>query len=212
MRKSLLLALASTALLASTARAQPIAVNYSVSGSAGNWLLDFTIKNQFSGSSDYSFYWFGVNLPANAISSSPGSWSPFVQKTVSQGSGTTYRDTWYISQQDGLAPGQTLNGFSAHLTSLDAPTTVGWFAYAFSGSNTTYEGGDNFNGSTYNPGFEGSAQGSFPQVNIETYENPPQQEQPPINTVPEPSTYALMVSGLAALGFAARRRNAVAAK
>jgi hypothetical protein len=205
MRTRHIAALAALVLGSASANAQPVRVDYTVSGGAGNWLLNFTLRNDLTTPTDLGVYWFGFRASSATVTGSAANWYSNGAWTTSSGSGTTYQNSWKTEKVTSLLPGQSLTGFTAQSFALAAPASVEWFAYAFSESGGNYEGGDNFNGVTYNPGFESSTIGSFPQVQEVTL--PPGQEVP-ITTTPEPSTYALMIAGLAALGFARRRRDA----
>ena len=204
MRTRHIAALAALLLGTATANAQPVRVDYTVSGSAGNWLLNFTLRNDLTAPADLGVYWFGFKSMSTTVTGSAVNWASNGAWTTSSGSGTTYQNSWKTEKVTSLLPGQSLTGFTAQSFALAAPSSVEWFAYAFSESGGMYEGGDNFNGVTYNPGFESSVVGSFPQVQEVTL--PPGQETP-ITTTPEPSTWALMIGGLAALGIAKRRRQ-----
>lgn len=157
--------------------------SYSVSGSSGNWSLDFSVNNNLGGTND--IYFFGVLLPARAITGSPTGWDPNGWPSWNNssygGSNINYNNNWIDFDYTGpltIQPGQTLSGFVAHDTAATAPTSVQWFAYA---ANGTYLGGDNFNTIT-NPGFEAAA-----------------------GAVPLPSSLLLFGPGLA--GLAAMRRR-----
>ncbi len=190
MRHPIRTLLAGLLLASSSAAAQPVAVDYSISGSAGNWLLNFTLRNAF-GSSDHGLYFFGVSAGSSTITNSPSNWSPFMAWTVAAGSGRRYASSWMTDPSTGLLPGQALTGFTIRTFDMDMPTTVRWFAYGFSNSGASYEGGDNFNGSTYNPGVEGSSTGTVAQVNLQstgpTAEDPaPEDPLPPQDETPYP--------------------------
>jgi hypothetical protein len=43
-----------------TAKADPINVSATVSGSAGDWTLDFSVNNNLAGAPDQDFYFFGA--------------------------------------------------------------------------------------------------------------------------------------------------------
>ena len=208
-------ALAAILVGSATAQAQPLRVEYTVSGSSGNWLLNFTLFNDFGGPSDMGVYWFGINTPSTSVTGSASAWWSNGASTVNAGSGTTYQNSWRTDMSTFLLPGQSMTGFAAQSFALAAPTSVGWFAYAFSDSyaqsNGGYDVGDNFNGLTYNPGFESRSTGFIVQVNPGTLTPPPPpptELNVPVTTTPEPSTYALMATGLAALGYLKRRRRA----
>jgi hypothetical protein len=130
----------------SIAVAAPV-VTFTSSGSAGSWLLDFSITNNLGGLND--IYFFGVQAPTANVVAAPSGWNtdnynsgwnnaPF------GGSNTTYLDTWCCTM-GGITSGQTLGGFSALYNTIAAPTSVAWFAVAY---GDTYAGTDYFNTST----------------------------------------------------------------
>src|SRR5260370_40084161 len=57
-----------------SATANPVDVSFTASGSAGNWLLDFSITNNLGGTND--IYLFGVRLPARNEVGTPTGWDP----------------------------------------------------------------------------------------------------------------------------------------
>jgi hypothetical protein len=156
-----LLALAAVAAMSiSTARADPVDVTYTVTGSAGNWTLNFSVTNNISSTQD--IYFFGVQ--ASNFLSGPPQWSDPGFQSVG---GMTY-DAAYISTPGGNLPdgtpnvvsGQTMDGFEAvYYSSIAEPTSISWFAFSVA-SNFH----DNNDPSTYyvytgpwNPGFQGTA-------------------------------------------------------
>jgi hypothetical protein len=178
-----------------TAMAVPL-VDYTVSGSAGNWILDFSVTNNLtSGPADMDLYWFGVQLSTAGVVGSPAGfseWSPgntFSNATLG-GSNIVYNDIWFDGTWNALLPGSTLSSFQAHVTDLTAPTSVAWTTGAYSithFSSSNYTGGDNFY-FNYNPRWEGYAHSA--------------------SAVPEPSTLLLLGSGL--MGLAAWMRKKAA--
>lgn len=185
MRNFLRFALLGIAVLASAmgfSQRKPT-VMYTIGGSAGNWLLDFSVTNNFL-PGEGNIYFFGVFLDTGRnIAGSPPSWDPNAWPTWDNGpyggSSTVYNNNW-IDLSFGptnIDPGETLSGFQAVYTGATAPARVQFFAYAFNG---TYGGNDNFN-SQQNPGFEDFA-----------------------TPVPEPATIAAL--GLGGLALARRRR------
>lgn len=176
-----------SALLATGAMAQRMpTVSYTVSGSTGNWLLNFSVKSNFN-SGEGNLYFFGVLLNSGRnIAGSPTGWDPNTWPSWNNsgfgGSNTNYNNNWidlnFGGTSDSIQPGETQAGFQAISTDAVAPTSVRWYAF---GNLGTYQGNDNFNSPT-NPGFEGTA-----------------------NPVPEPATLAVLGLGLAA--FAKRRRR-----
>jgi len=151
LRPALLLALASCAL---AAQAAPL-VSYNVSGSAGAYVLDFSVTNTLGGSN--GIYFFGVVPPS--FSAAPSGWDVFRNgapwdNVAFGGSAQVYTSNWFTDPFGGstIQAGDTLSGF--RITTATLPLGgVQWFAYAARGA---YWGGDNFN-SYSNPGFEGTA-------------------------------------------------------
>src|SRR5262245_36697130 len=71
-------AIASIAMVALAAinpiQADPIDVTYSVTGSAGSWVLDFSVTNNLGGTND--IYFFGVSLTDPNNIGGPAFWNP----------------------------------------------------------------------------------------------------------------------------------------
>jgi hypothetical protein len=168
------------------AAADPIAVTYGATGSAGNWTLDFTVNNNLSGAPDQALYLFGVVTSAPDVVGSPAGYDPTLigawDNSSFGGSSTLYNNVWEDPSMSQLLPASSLSGFEVHLSDAILPQTVQWFAFTF--GSTQYLGGGNFN-DNFNPGFEGTA-----------------------TLVPEPGTTVLLTVGLAGLWFARKRRRA----
>jgi len=170
-------------LAGSHASASPIDVSYTTTGSAGNWILDFSVTNNLGDTNDV--YFFGVKLSSNGVIGSPSGYSQYAGASWNNsfygGSSTIYNNNWIDGSYGHLFSGQTVSGFEVHVTDVVAPSDIDWFAYAFHG---TYTGGGNFNTST-NPGFEG---------------------QTDAISVSEPEALLLMAIGLLGIGVAKRRK------
>jgi hypothetical protein len=134
-------------------------VTYGVSGTSGNYTLNFNVQNNLLTGEGW-LYFFGVLMPGRDITGSPASWNPDTWTSWNNsgygGSSTVYNNVWIGNSGGGagsISPGTSLNGFVVHTTTASAPTSVQFFAFAFGG---TYNGNDSFN-SPSNPGFEGNA-------------------------------------------------------
>lgn len=122
-------------------QAGPIHVSYAVSGTSGNYTLDFKVSNGMPTGSDQVVYFFGVSLANGTITGSGGA---FGTTTAFGG----YNDAWTTSVGTGVFRGSSLNGFSVLDTDAVAPTVVDYFAYT--AGNVPYH-------ADINPGFFGSA-------------------------------------------------------
>lgn len=143
------------------AQASDIDVSYTVSGSSGSWVYDFSATNNLGGTND--IYFFGIELEARNIAGSPVNWDPNANSSwntgiYSGGQGINYDNIWIDGNfPTSLLPGQTLSGFKAASTELTARSSVRWFAFS---SNGTYTGSFctmNCGAPYGNPGFEYSA-------------------------------------------------------
>lgn len=176
--------------------AGPINVSYTVSGSTGNWTLDFSVNNNISGAADQDFYFFGVQLSATDITGTPSPFAtyiPFNPSTSWGGANILYNNVWLASASGSAGlPGTTTSGFDVKITDAVAPTSVNWFA--FTAGNDAYSGAGNLNtiqeNGSFNPLFEGGA-------------TPTQ-----TSTTPEPSTLLLLGAGLASMSALRGRKKA----
>ncbi len=135
----------------------PIAVDFTVSGGPGNWLLDFAVTNRFSDAAnpDMGIYLFGVLLPeANMVVGSPYAFVPTRFDPAT--SYLPHNNRWIVDNlltSNTILPGDTRSGFLAIDRSEVAPTHVPWFAFAFSNSYTPYAGDPGL-GIPINPGYQ----------------------------------------------------------
>ncbi len=160
-------AIAALALLGTmaTAQANEIDVSYTVTGSSGNWVYDFSVTNNLvnspGGTND--IYLFGVELGANNVTGYPNanwggpSFSSINSGMYSGGQGINYDNNWIDGNfPTSLLPGQTLSGFKATSTEATARSSVRW--YAFSAAPTGFYAGSfctmNCSFPFTNPGFE----------------------------------------------------------
>jgi len=174
---------------AATAVAAPVDVSFSVTGSSGNWVYDFTIKNNLT--EPTGVYFFGVQIGQTNVTGSPAAWG-FADWDIpwsnadEGGSSIVYDNVWccatYVDNVfTGITPGQSLGGFEVTSNAATALTSIPWFAYGLNGQYF----GPHF-GSEWNPGFEGVAGAA---------------------DAPEPVSWMLMVGGFGAVGGALRARR-----
>jgi hypothetical protein len=180
------LAAAALVSAAGAVAAAPADMTYTVTGTSGDWTLNFDVANNMTGT-DLSLYFFGVVVDGGTVVGDPLDFSSTAYTTwnniVYGGADLTYNGVWINNGHVDYA-GESLDGFLVHSTSVDAPANVEWFAF-FSGSQ--YEGLSGLATENGNPGFGGTA-------------------SPQVSSIPEPSSLALMLAGLGIAGILAKRR------
>lgn len=112
------------------AMAIPITITYTVSGSAGNWILDFTVQNNISSPAGMDVYYFVPDATGTVAGTPAGFFN--------------YGDFGWMDIDYGhLLPGSSQSGFLYLLTDEVAPTSIDIWTWAYGGGD--YLGGDNLN-------------------------------------------------------------------
>jgi hypothetical protein len=188
-KKSKIIAVLALLSAAVTVQAQPV-VTYSVSGSSGDYTLDFTVNNTTPGTQGQDIYFLGVYDPNGTVSGIPtgdyslyGAWNPY--QFGQGGADIPYNLSWLDGEDSDLPTGTTVSGFDVLDTSSTAPTSVDYYAcgFGYNGVVETYTGPGNLGPRDTNPLFEGVA----------------------VSTVPEPTTLAL--AGLGGVALLLRKRK-----
>lgn len=182
MKKLCLAVLCATTCL-SVAKAGPIDVTFTTSGSNGDWTYDFTFINNIP--ADHFAYFLGVDDVDGAISGNPAAFGNYGGYFVA---GNYYNLNWLnYDYLDTIAPASSMSGFTVHDTAWNQKASFGFFAFTYAGG-VPYPGAFD-DGRIDNPAFVGVASGS------------------PL-AAPEPSSWAMMVGGFGLVGGAVRRRKA----
>jgi hypothetical protein len=182
-----------------TARAGVVDVSYTVSGSPGDWIYDFSVTNNIDlnnvspGTGPAGIWKFAIEPPLSVVSS-PTNW-PSAGAYYSSPSVTNYYESWQynpaplLGDAVGILAGQTLSGFEVMDVGSTALTSIGWTVYATGG---LYYGPDNLF-AIYEPVFAGTA-------------------SPVAAATPLPASLPLFAMGLGAMGcFGWRRKQKHAA-
>jgi hypothetical protein len=169
--------------------AQPV-MNYTVSGTSGNYTLDFTINNTTPGTQGFDIYFFGV-LVNGVASGSPLGFNSSYYSTIHtvEADGPAFNwpfnNTWIDPANTVLPTGTTLSGFEVSDTDQSAPTSVQYFAFGENnGLIYTGPGAVPDSSNPSNPLFVGNA----------------------VIAVPEPTTLSI-ISGVSLLLLSSKRRR-----
>jgi len=142
----------------------PPMVSYTVSGTSGDYTLDFAVNNN----TNLDLFFFGVLLSSRNITGSPPNFNPnnYLSWNNSTpynygGSDITYNNNWIVDDNIAPPPGSTTSGFDVTVSDAVAPTSMNWFAYAYAGG-AVYTGSGNFFLDN-EPGFEGVASAATPE-------------------------------------------------
>lgn len=157
MERTFVIVAVATSMVAGVASADPVGVTCNVSGSSGNYVLDFSVTNNLN-PADMGVYFFGVKLDTGRdIVGSPAPFDPDTwtnwDMTPYGGAVNGYNNNWIEFSFVQILPGQTLSGFQARYTGASLPASVPFFAFAYSPSGGAYTGQHLNN--PQNPGFEG---------------------------------------------------------
>ena len=134
-------------------------VTYAVSGTSGNYTLDFTVNN--TGTLGFDIYLFTV-LANGSISGAPAGYHTSSYNTVHYWDiggtqNSPFNNLWIDPTYTVLPTGTTLSGFTVNVSDVTAPTSI---IYSACGEDNgmIYTGPGNLNtGNPSNPVFTGSA-------------------------------------------------------
>lgn len=152
---------------------------YTASGSTGAWLLNFTFQNNRTEGGVY----YGFSFTALDATGAPTGWTQMPPTVPMYCEGDTWGIANFCSTGNvyayGIADGASLGGFTATYTGAALPTSGD-----FAGTGFWHVGGEGL--------LSDWEQTTFSASNV---------------SVPEPSTYLLMLTGILGMGFVAWRRR-----
>lgn len=192
--KVLAMILAAASLAGGAAQAATVEVVDTITGTAGDWVHEFTVTNNLA---HKQIYFFGVQLNQRDVTGSPSgfdpeTWHSWTNAGIGSGSGVVYNNNWTnFSNVTGVQPGGSLGGFKVRDTGAVALTDIRFFAFGFTPGSPDYNGADCFT-CGFNPGFEGVA------TTVSGGGG---------GAVPEPATWGLMILGFGGAGSMIRRQR-----
>jgi hypothetical protein len=162
----------------SMAQASPVDVSFTVSGSAGNWLYNFSVTNNLLPANE--IYSLGVQLNTTNRVGAPAGWDPGivgVNWAAYGGANVSYNNTWvtcrtatcpinFVDPEADINPGETTSGFQVLDNGVTPLASVQWYVTSY-GNSPVYPGpGCSFicNAPGDNPGFQGIASASVVPV------------------------------------------------
>lgn len=201
-----ILAAAAFAFSVAAAEAAPVEVTYTVTGTSGDWYLNFTVTNNISINNEIYLLRFYVDQAVRAVSA-PKSWRYYDSNTSFYVSNQLYKfnHLWqggYGNVNEGnflIQNGESLSGFAVKSKSIFEPTYINWAAYthgdSYYGPDVAFYSSDSPYFYSKFPVFVGEASEAVPS-------NP---DTPDIPAVPEPGSIWLVTVALAALISCSRK-------
>jgi hypothetical protein len=130
--------------IAGLAQASVIDVSYTITGSPGSWIYDFSVTNNIVAGANFIYLW-GVNLPATNIIASPSGFAPAQEADPFITPAGSFNNNWCwegcaTRTISGVFPGQSLSGFEVKDNSFTPQSAIDWFAYTYNYADPNYPG------------------------------------------------------------------------